>query len=478
MKLILKIAFLAVLAAGNFTFAVAKRPQSLPHVNSTVDGYRGIWFTLGQPQEYGDKYSGGLGSYTMKHIPMAVYAPEVDKTFFVYGGTPADGELYLQCMVGCYDHKTGLLQKPRVVYDKGQNGVLDPHDNPIVQVDKDGYVWVFVSGRGNKRNGVRLRSTKPYDITSFKYVNEGIMTYPQAHYSDEKGFFLFFTRYDGKRQIFYQTSADGKKWSDYTRIASIKEEGDTKSGHYQITNRYGDKLVSAFNRHKNGNVDTRTNVYVVQSEDWGKTWTTIDGKPLEFPLTQLHNDALVRDYQSQGRNCYIKDVNFDKDGNPVILYVTSDNHITGPKGGIRQWHTLYWNGTEWIESQFAQSSHCYDSGSIWTDGKEWTIIAPTEEGPQKWGTGGEIAVWTSKDNGKSWKKKKVLTFDSEYNHGYVRRPQDANEKFYAFWSDGHSDQVSPSRLYFCTKDGQVFKMPGEMTKEWEAPIPVYQKKRK
>ena len=478
MKLIVRLFFLAVLALGNLSFAVAQKPQSLPHQNTVVDGYRGIWFTLGQPQEYGDKYSGGLGTYTMKHVPVAVYAPEVNKTFFVYGGTPADGELYLQCMIGCYDHNTGLLQKPRVVYDKGQNGVLDPHDNPVVQIDKDGYIWMFVSGRSTKRNGIRLRSTNPYDITSFSYVNESLMAYPQIHYSDEKGFFLFFTRYDGRRQIFYQTSTTGKKWTEYKKIASIKEGEETKSGHYQITNCRGNKLVSAFNRHINGNVDTRTNIYFVQSEDWGETWTTVDGKPLELPLVTLQNDALVRDYQSMGRNCYIKDVNFDKDGNPVILYVTSDNHITGPQGGIRQWHTLHWDGSQWVECQFAQSTHCYDSGSIWTDGKEWTIIAPTEEGPQKWGTGGEIARWVSRDEGKTWKKKDVLTYDSEYNHGYVRRPQDADEGFYAFWADGHADQVSPSRLYFCTKDGKVFMMPAEMTEEWEAPVPVYQKKRK
>ena len=42
--------------------------------NQTVDGYRGIWFALGQARSgFGDKYSGGLGTYTMKHIPMAVY---------------------------------------------------------------------------------------------------------------------------------------------------------------------------------------------------------------------------------------------------------------------------------------------------------------------------------------------------------------------------------------------------------------------
>ena len=203
--------------------------------NQTVDGYRGIWFTIGQARSgYGDKYSGGLGTYTMKHIPMAVYSPEADKTFFVYGGTPSEERKYLLCMVGCYDHKTGMLRRPVVVYDKGVAGVGDPHDDPTIQLDKEGYVWVFVAGRANKRPGIRYRSTKPYDISEFEYVNESIMAYPQVHYHPEKGFFLFFTRYDGVRRLFYQSSTDGIRWTDYRQIASIIDEGETKSGHYAV----------------------------------------------------------------------------------------------------------------------------------------------------------------------------------------------------------------------------------------------------
>ena len=266
--------------------------------NQTIDGYRGIWFTIGQARSgYGDKYSGGLGTYTMKHIPMAVYSPEADKTFFVYGGTPSEEHKYLLCMVGCYDHKTGMLRRPVVVYDKGVAGVGDPHDDPTIQLDKEGYVWVFVAGRANKRPGIRYRSTKPYDISEFEYVNESIMAYPQVHYHPEKGFFLFFTRYDGVRRLFYQSSTDGIRWTDYRQIASIIDEGETKSGHYQFTNLCGDKLMCCFNRHINGNVDTRTNIYYIQSEDWGRTWTTIDGKPIELPITRSKNPALVHDYQ-------------------------------------------------------------------------------------------------------------------------------------------------------------------------------------
>ena len=48
--------------------------QTLPTSQPLVDGYRGIWFTLGQRSEHGDKYSGGLATYTAYHVPIAIHA--------------------------------------------------------------------------------------------------------------------------------------------------------------------------------------------------------------------------------------------------------------------------------------------------------------------------------------------------------------------------------------------------------------------
>lgn len=438
--------------------------------NRTQPGYRGIWFTIGQAaSSYGPKYSGGLGTYTMKHIPMAVYAEKVDKSFFVYGGTPSETDKYLLCMIGCYDHASGKVCKPVVVYDK--NGVNDPHDDPTVQLDKDGYVWVFVAGRANTRKGIRYRSKRPYDITAFDSINADVMAYPQPHYSPERGFLLLYTRYDGVRQLFWRTSADGVNWSSYSQLASIKDGTETKSGHYQISNSWGQgrKVATAFNRHKNGNVDTRTNIYYLQTTDWGETWTTADGKVVKTPVTTLDSECRVRDYQSEERNCYIKDVNFDSEGNPIILYLTSDNHLTGPSGGERRWHTLYWTDGDWRESIFATSTHCYDSGSLWVDDDVWTVIAPTDAGPQYWGTGGEIVMWRSRDRGITWERVMNVTQGSERNHGYVRRPLYAHDPFYAFWADGNPDKLSISYLYFCDSKGVVRRLPYTMTEEWETP---------
>jgi hypothetical protein len=106
-----------------------------------------------------------LGTYTAKHVPLAIYSPEADKTFFVYGGTKSEDERHLLCLIGEFDHKTGMVSKPTVVYDK--LGVNDPHDNPSIMIDDEGFILVFVSGRGQRRPGFKYKSEKPLNIDAF-----------------------------------------------------------------------------------------------------------------------------------------------------------------------------------------------------------------------------------------------------------------------------------------------------------------------
>jgi hypothetical protein len=106
----------------------------------------------------------------------------------------------------------------------------------------------------------------------------------------------------------------------------------------------------------------------------------------------------------------------------------------------------------------------------------WRIIGPTERGPQPWKTGGEIAMWTSNDQGATWKKVKQLTAGSQYNHCYARRPVDAHPDFYGLWADGDGDKPSASRLYFCTKAGEVLVLPQAMSGQFASPETVDQKR--
>ena len=163
------------------------------------DGYRGIWFTLGQFTDapygkgewkdfwdYGDKYSGGLGTYTAKHLPLAIYAPAVKKTFFCYGGSKG-GQRYLYNMISYYDHQKDRVPRPTIVHDKG--GVDDPHDDSSLTIDPEGRIWVYVAGRGRSRPGFVYRSARPYDIDRFELISSDEICYPQPWYVEGEGIF-------------------------------------------------------------------------------------------------------------------------------------------------------------------------------------------------------------------------------------------------------------------------------------------------
>jgi hypothetical protein len=110
-------------------------------------------------------------------------------------------------------------------------------------------------------------------------------------------------------------------------------------------------------------------------------------------------------------------------------------------------------------------------GSLYIKGSHWKVIGPTEDGPQKFGTGGEVAIWESKDAGVSWKLAKQVTNQSAMNHGYVRRPVNARNPFFSFWADGNPDSFSKSFLYFSDSKGKrVYQLPYEMEENFERPI--------
>ena len=441
--------------------------QPLVRDSVRMPGYRGIWYTLGQRFPYGDKYSGGLGTYTACHQPMALYHAASHKTFFTYGGTPAVDRRELTIMVSYFDHATGQVPQPVVVYF--DPAVDDAHDNASLQMDREGYLWVFKSGRGKTRPGLIFRSTKPASIDSFTLLDVREFTYPQVRLDDRGGFFMLCTQYTMQsdrgpaRKLFWQTSADRRTWSDVSMLAGFE-------GHYQVSGQHGNKVATFFNWHPGSNVDRRTNLYYAQTTDWGKTWTGADGTPLAPPYTTHDNPALVIDYHAVGRCMYPSDLNFDALGNPILLYIISQKGEPGPPGGPREWTLLHWKNGKWNSRVLTTSDHNYDVGSILVSGKEWRVIGPTEPGPQEHGTGGEVGLWVSPDEGVTWTKEKVATRNSAFNHSYVRRSEGGLDPFAVFWADGNPEQISPSRIYFTdSKASAVRVLPYEMSGDWAVP---------
>jgi hypothetical protein len=227
---------------------------------------------------------------------------------------------------------------------------------------------------------------------------------------------VFATKYSYPvdRTPCFLTSRDGIIWSRWQRIATVG------TGHYQVSASDGVKAGTMLNYHPEteGEVhglNFRTNLYYLETPDMGRTWKTAGGEKLSLPLNDL----------------------------------------------------AHWNGRKWEISEITTSDNNYDAGELILYPDRWILIAPTEKGPQPYNTGGELALWESRDRGKHWIKTGPITTGSEYNHTYVRRVLNAHPDFLALWADGHGRQPSNSRLYFINQHNEISRLPFSMSQDFE-----------
>ncbi len=467
----------SIVAPGGLAEMDVPSTATIETLNLPADGYRGIWY-MNQPSndEYVYKYSGGLGTYCAKHQPFAVYSPAVDKTFFCYGGAPTTDSRRLLHMVSYFDHKTGQVPRPTILLDKQTS---DAHDNPVISLDDAGHIWIFSTSHGRGRPSFIHKSRRPYDVSEFEriaatHIEEGKevpvdnFSYFQAWHVKDRGFICFFTKYawPAARTSVVMTSPDGVKWSEWKRLAAIA------MGHYQVSGVAPDgRAGTMMDYHPEGKgLNWRTNLYYLETSDNGESFHNAAGEPLDLPLTEVKNPALVHDYEAEGLLVYIKDLRFDAEGHPVLLYLTSKGYESGPENGPRTWMTARWTGAEWTLRPAFESFNNYDMGSLYIgeDGS-WRIMAAGLLGPQPYNPGGEVGLWISKDQGANWELARTMTSGSKMNHTFVREPENAHPDFYAFWADGHGRQPSQSNFYFANKEGEVFKLPRQMEGEFATP---------
>ncbi len=429
--------------------------------NRVADGYKGIWYSTGDRGEYGYKLSGGFATFGSRYRPIAIYSKEANKTFFVYGGTLSEKERHLLIMVSYYDHARNIVPKPVVVHDK--EGVREPYDNASLSIDGMGFLWVFVSGNSRTRPGLIFRSSKPYSIERFDKVKELEMLSPQPWWDPGNGFLLLWSRVLKELEIRFSSSTDGQNWTDSRTLASM-------GGHLQLSGICNGKIYTAFNYFPEANIDRQTNLYLLHSDDQGKSWKTIDDKIIETPLRDVLNDAIVRNFEKEGLLVHLSDIDFDTEGNPVLLVILSRDIEPGPRGGPREWMVISRKDNKWNFSKLCESTHNFDRGALYIEKDEWKVIGPTEPGPEKYATGGEVAMWVSNNRGGSWEKKVQITSQSRFNHSFVSKPMNASKEFYALWADGNTSELSASSLYFTNESGtRVRILPYEMKRKFQKP---------
>ena len=445
-------------------------------MNKKETGYRGVWYMSGPVKdEYAYKYySGGLGTYCAKHRPFAIYSPEANKTFFCYGGSRAEDDRKLVHMVSYFDHSTGMVPRPTLILDKETN---DAHDNPVISMDDKGYIWIFSTAHGTIGSSYIHKSREPYNIDTFDLVRATVQTpekvMPFTNFSyfqpwpvKSGGFECFMTLYHQPviRTIYYLKSKDGISWDMPVCLSKMGK------GSYQTSFANDKKAATAFNYHPPvKGIGNRTNIYYIESTDSGENWTNAAGEKLNMPLEDPYGPALVYECESKGRNVYVKDLCFDSDNNPIILFLTSGGSQVGPQNNPRNWTVAYWTGTDWQVNEAFVSDNNYDTGAMHIEGDCWRIIAPTAVGPQAYNPGGEMMVWESVNKGKTWNPVRQLTVNSPRNHSYARVPLNAESAFYAMWADGDGRKPSMSNFYFCDEYGNVYALPREMKNDFEKP---------
>ncbi len=210
---------------GSHAQRTAADEDAVVTLNQQADGYRGIWYYESAARETSTSTSTAAvwGRTAPRHRPFAVYRPEVNKTFFCYGGTTAMTTGTLLHMVSYFDHDTGMVPRPTILLDKQTD---DAHDNPVMSIDAEGYIWIFSTSHGTGRPSFIHRSAEPYDVSRFERVpathQQGDMRVPVDNFSymqvwhvPDRGFTCFFTRYGdpAARTSMFMTSPDGVAWS-------------------------------------------------------------------------------------------------------------------------------------------------------------------------------------------------------------------------------------------------------------------------
>jgi hypothetical protein len=437
--------------------------------SKTVNGFNGLPFGVGRVPKLDInadgvmddvvKYSGNLSTYTAKHSPSAVRKGLF--TYFTYSGeVPLDGfesgdsKIGTTMTIGCkyegtflfqdsagrgpalgiyvsrYNHVTGRVAKPVLVHMKCTN---DTHDNAVINIDADGYIYLLVSGRGTIRGSFIFRSAATDSIDSFvdvtpatdnylDYFNDitdaaGIgrpfvgdayrgINYPKMYWVNEPigqslGYFrLIYTIYcgasepitcAGTRQLYTAKIyvEDGK-----ASIQSIQPLA-AYNGHYAVANGKGRDIVVAFNVHIDKDIDNRSNIYYMHSVDGGETWLNARNEELTLPLVSSMNldRVAVREYYDPDftgpieERVYLKDVNFTGTGlnkMPTILYVGSSSVDHFPSIGADHYLAKeHWTGGSWAQTHLTDAvDHNYSSGMLFLTNDRYRVFYPHTDEPK------------------------------------------------------------------------------------------------
>ncbi|MCD6359560.1 MAG: BNR-4 repeat-containing protein [Armatimonadetes bacterium] len=429
---------------------------------------RGVWYHCGTVNllpDQGAVYSGPMATYCAWHRPMAVYSPEVRRSFFVYGNADNSPTLSFD------DHASGTFAYPVVL---GANPDGDAHRNPTLLVDEHGFLYVFYGAHGDPTRV--LRSRRPLDIGEWDEaapLDDPHTSYPQPWQLVDGELFVSFRQAPG---WCFRISRDGARtWDETVNLvnfgATSEARGCVEYAIYGLTvaeaGPWPRRIHFAWSRLGGGTADEiankhlwarRYNIYYACSDDGGRTWRRSDGSEYDLPIDERTAEKI---YDCGRRGIWLKDIQVNSRGVPYLLFLDARVETFESR-----WMVARLTPEGWRFVHVTDSDHMYDAGAlIFISDDDLRIWGPSRD-VQPHEDGGDIEEWRSSDGGASWHRTRDLTTGSRFSHNHVKPVmghQSGTGDLRAIWSYGDSrmpPQTRDVRLYYY---GEAMDAPSEIS---------------
>ena len=196
---------------------------------------------MNQPtgDEYRYKYSGGLGTYPQQHVPIAIYSAAANKTFFCYGGADRQAERAAA---------HGLLLRPRHRQVPRPRSCWSSRPTTPTRTRRCRSTTRATSGSSPTRTARRTLVHLPQrDAVLDRRVRAGradqLLLQPAVVRARPGLSVSAHALRKRPAAAAWMTSPDGREWSEPQPLAQ------SRKGHYQISNRHGERVATAFNYH-------------------------------------------------------------------------------------------------------------------------------------------------------------------------------------------------------------------------------------
>lgn len=376
-------------------------------LTSEWTGWYSSWWSIPQSYNKVPKYSGAFGTYTHKHIPVAINSQ--GDLFSVRTDNSEDDNFYVYVMKNNTEVKVHTI--------KNWN---DPHTNAAINIDEQGYVWVHIASRGlahKFQSGKVLKSNTPFEL-DFQCVdgcnNVNYEAYPQIHNAFGVQY-LIYTRYEAS-----DTGISSRRRT-YSKVQGNHFKL-SKLSHYNVSHfdEETNRLCVASNTLVNGSPDNRVNLSFICTEDTSGEWYTLDER-VNFDKEDETNRIV---FNSEGKFVYLKDIISYK-GLFRVMFTLSNTD--DPTSGSREL-------CEWVEGSSVQCitsvGHNYSAGAYTIkDGELFLVVGRSAV---EYYLSGSLDLYKVK--GSSYHLESTLS-DNEYS--YIRRVRNEEGSFVG--SVGQSD---------------------------------------